>query len=60
MLENLLVLLNSAAALGLGPKPGSLGRSKEEKRILSASKMPGSSGGIRRGYVLKGCYLHGD
>ena len=52
MLENLLVLLNSAASLGLGPLAGDLGKTKEQERIVrprTDSKMPGSGKGIRRG-----------
>ena len=52
MLENLLVLLNSAAALGIGPKASDLGKqseSPESPRVRSASQMPGSGQGIRRG-----------
>ena len=52
MLENLLVLLNSAASLGLGPLAGDLGKTKEQERMVrprTDSKMPGSGKGIRRG-----------
>lgn len=53
MLENLLVLLNSAASIGVGPSPGDLGTSQPQAwgspRKGSASKMPGSGKGIRRG-----------
>jgi hypothetical protein len=48
MLENLLILLNSAAALGMGPQPGELGR-QYEVRQRSASEIPGSRKGIKRG-----------
>jgi len=44
MLEHLLILLNSAAALGVGPKAADL--TGDDRR--TTSKMPGS-GGIRRG-----------
>ncbi|XP_076436256.1 cilia- and flagella-associated protein 157-like [Babylonia areolata] len=48
MLEQLLVLLNSAAAVGLGPDPGDLGKQFEEtpQRI---TRLPGSGKGIRKG-----------
>ncbi|KAK3087928.1 hypothetical protein FSP39_012548 [Pinctada imbricata] len=49
MLENLLILLNSAAAIGVGPKPGELGKQYEVRK--SASEMPGSKQGIRRGQL---------
>ena len=52
MLENLLVLLNSAASLGLGPLAGDLGKTQEQERVVrprTDSKMPGSGKGIRRG-----------
>ena len=53
MLHNLLILLNSAAALGLGPPAEDMGRQHPEEpsavRAHSASKMPGSGKGIRRG-----------
>jgi len=48
MLEQLLVLLNSAAAIGLGPKAQDLG-TPENTRNRSASQMPGSGAGIRPG-----------
>ncbi|XP_076091760.1 cilia- and flagella-associated protein 157-like isoform X1 [Mytilus galloprovincialis] len=48
MLENLLILLNSAAAIGVGPQLGELGK-QYKIRQRSASKMPGSEGGIKRG-----------
>ena len=52
MLENLLVLLNSAAALGIGPPPGDMARDRvaysEEPRSIS-SPFPGSGKGLRRG-----------
>ncbi|XP_061169615.1 cilia- and flagella-associated protein 157-like [Saccostrea echinata] len=47
MLENLLILLNSAAAIGVGPQPEEFG--KYEMRQKSASEMPGSKQGIKRG-----------
>ena len=52
MLENLLVLLNSAASLGLGPQAGELGKTRDQDRVVrprTDSKMPGSGKGIRRG-----------
>ena len=51
MLENMLVLLNSAAALGIGPAPGELRRERTERamRAKSVSPMPGSGKGIRKG-----------
>ncbi|XP_052093278.1 cilia- and flagella-associated protein 157-like isoform X1 [Mytilus californianus] len=48
MLENLLILMNSAAAIGVGPQLGELGK-QYKIRQRSASKMPGSEGGIKRG-----------
>ena len=50
MLEHLLVLLNSAASIGIGPSPGVLGDAP--KRARSASQMPGSGKGLRKGWVL--------
>ena len=52
MLEQLLVLLNSAAAVGLGPDPGDLGKQYEEtpQRI---TRLPGSGKGIRKGWVWR-------
>ncbi|XP_076091761.1 cilia- and flagella-associated protein 157-like isoform X2 [Mytilus galloprovincialis] len=50
MLENLLILLNSAAAIGVGPQLGELGK-QYKIRQRSASKMPGSEGGIKRGQL---------
>lgn len=50
MLENLLILLNSAASIGLGPEPGSLGKLyKGSGHRRSPSEMPGSKSGIKRG-----------
>ncbi|CAG5115506.1 unnamed protein product [Candidula unifasciata] len=48
MLESLLVLLNSAAALGIGPKPKDLGKQWEEP-----SPVMGNVPGVRKG-ILKG------
>ncbi|CAC5417179.1 Cilia- and flagella-associated protein 157 [Mytilus coruscus] len=50
MLENLLIILNSAAAIGVGPQLGELGK-QYKIRQRSASKMPGSEGGIKRGQL---------
>ena len=47
MLENLLVLLNSAAAIGVGPQPGYMG-SKVKFRQKSAGELPGKKG-IKKG-----------
>ena len=49
MLENLLVLLNSAAAIGVGPTPKAFARPDARQRAKSVSPMPGSGKGIRRG-----------
>lgn len=49
MLEHLLILLNSAAAIGVGPKADELGSKPDVTRKRSASKMPGSGAGIRPG-----------
>lgn len=49
MLENLLILLNSAAAIGIGPQPEEFG--KYEMRQKSASEMPGSKQGLKRGML---------
>lgn len=53
MLENLLILLNSAAALGVGPTPQELRRQRRQEaergRAKSISPMPGSGKGIRKG-----------
>lgn len=50
MLENLLILLNSAAAIGVGPQLGDLGK-QYKIRQRSASKMPGTEGGIKKGQL---------
>lgn len=52
MLENILLILNSAAAIGVGPQMKELGIEEKTIRRKSASKMPGSEGGIKRGYVI--------
>lgn len=44
MLEKLLVVLNSAAAIGVGPDPRKLAA-----RTRSPSQMPGSGQGVRKG-----------
>ena len=49
MLENLLVLLNSAAAIGVGPAPAEFAPDESDKRPKSPSKIPGSGQGIKRG-----------
>ena len=50
MLENLLVLLNSAAALGVGPTPKEFGKvPAPPQRSKTMSPMPGSGKGIRKG-----------
>ncbi|XP_048774461.2 cilia- and flagella-associated protein 157-like [Ostrea edulis] len=49
MLENLLILLNSAAAIGIGPQPEDFGRYEMPQK--SASEMPGSRQGIKRGML---------
>ncbi|XP_013382164.1 cilia- and flagella-associated protein 157 isoform X1 [Lingula anatina] len=49
MLEHLLVILNSAAALGVGPDPSAMGKQFKMERSRSASEMPGSKLGFRRG-----------
>lgn len=50
MLENLLMILNSAAAMGLGPPPGDMGK-QFETRKKSAGEMPGKIG-FKKGLVL--------
>lgn len=47
MLENLLIILNSAAAMGIGPQPGDMGK-QYKVRQKSAGEMPGKMG-IKRG-----------
>ena len=50
MLENLLILLNSAAAIGVGLNPTAFSRPAEEiTRPRSCSTVPGSGKGIRKG-----------
>ncbi|KAJ8300128.1 hypothetical protein KUTeg_021647 [Tegillarca granosa] len=48
MLENLLILLNSAAVTGVGPHPAELGK-QFRVRQRSAGEMPGSKKGIQKG-----------
>lgn len=48
MLENLLILLNSGAAVGVGPSPGEFAN-RHDSRPKSSSKIPGSGKGIRKG-----------
>ncbi|KAL5021759.1 hypothetical protein ScPMuIL_000914 [Solemya velum] len=50
MLENLLVILNSAASLGIGPSPGELGK-QFHVRQRSASEIPGKGRGIKKGQL---------
>lgn len=49
MLEYLLILLNSAAAIGVGPQPAEIGK-QFKVRQKSAGEMPGKQG-IKKGYV---------
>ncbi len=50
MLENLLVILNSAAAIGVGPSPGDFLAEEEMKyRTKSGSTIPGSRRSLRTG-----------
>ena len=49
MLENLLILLNSAAAVGVAPAPAEFAEKGEGTRPKSSSQIPGSGKGIRRG-----------
>ena len=51
MLENILIILNSAAAIGVGPQMKELGREEKTIRRKSASKIPGTEGGIKRGQI---------
>ncbi|XP_074654771.1 cilia- and flagella-associated protein 157-like [Tubulanus polymorphus] len=46
LLENMLIILNSAAALGIGPTPGEF---HEIRQRRSASSVPGSGKGLRKG-----------
>jgi len=49
MLEHLLIILNSAAAIGIGPAPQDMGKQFELMRSKSAlSEMPGSRRGLRK------------
>jgi len=50
MLEYLLILLNSAAAIGVGPQPGEIGK-QYTVRKKSAGEMPGKQG-IKKGWVF--------
>lgn len=55
MLEYLLILLNSAAAIGVGPQPGDIGK-QYTVRKKSAGEMPGKQG-IRKGYLTSFFYV---
>ena len=48
MLENLLVLLNSAVIIGVGPTPAELG-TFAEMRLVSPPRMPGTISGLKDG-----------
>ena len=48
MLENLLVLLNSAVMIGVGPTPAELG-TVADVRLPSPPRMPGTSSGLKEG-----------
>ena len=52
MLENLLVLLNSAVIIGVGPPPAEFGTSSSDVRLISPPRMPGTASGLREGYVV--------
>lgn len=52
MLENILLILNSAAAIGVGPQMNEFGVGQTVIRKKSASKIPGTEGGIKRGYFF--------
>jgi len=52
MLENLLVILNSAAALGLGPQPSKLGKQWPDQTEVKGS-VPGHKKGLFAGQVPK-------
>jgi len=58
MLEQLLILLNSAAAIGVGPKAQDLGAQLEERK-RSASRIPGSGAGIQPGDMPNSCLSPG-
>ncbi|KAH9496467.1 hypothetical protein Btru_010938 [Bulinus truncatus] len=61
MLEKLLVLLDSAANLGVGPKPEELGRRPTEaSSFATVSNIPGAKKGIHKGDfpALKGTLPH--
>ena len=49
MLESLLVLLNSAAAMGIGPNPSQLGKQWGEATL--SGTIPGTNQGIAPGSV---------
>lgn len=50
MLENMLILLNSAASLGFGPNPHAF--SAEITQRPRTSEYPGSGKGIKKEYIL--------
>lgn len=52
MLENILLVLNSGAAIGVGPQMREFGKGDKVVRKRSASRIPGSEGGIKRGFVI--------
>ena len=52
MLENLLVLLNSAVIIGVGPPPAEFGTSSSDVRLISPPRMPGTASGLREGCVV--------
>lgn len=52
MLENILLVLNSAAAIGVGPQMKEFGLEQTIVRKKSASRIPGTEGGIKRGYLF--------
>ncbi|CAL1529656.1 unnamed protein product [Lymnaea stagnalis] len=49
MLENLLVLLDSAANLGIGPKHNELGKQISDHKFQAGSNLPGARQGIQKG-----------
>ncbi|XP_063433263.1 cilia- and flagella-associated protein 157-like [Mytilus trossulus] len=51
MLENILLVLNSGAAIGVGPQMREFGKGDKVVRKRSASRIPGSEGGIKRGQL---------
>lgn len=55
MLEQLLTVLNSAAAVGLGPDPGDLGKQYKET-AQQITRLHGSNMGLRKGWVTVRSY----